>query len=166
MKEKIPIAVSACLLGHRVRYDGEEKANNFILTELSRKFAIISLCPETGIGMPVPRPPIQLNRVKDKIQAQTIHPPHHNYSEELRQYAQKLIPYLSNIAGYVFKARSPSCGVGTTPLRNETVNGIFAHDLLSAFPQMPIIDESLLETKEQQVLFIDRINQFYRNHCL
>lgn len=50
------ILVSACLLGHPVRYDGRSKAlDNSDLDTLLAQDRIISFCPEVAGGLPVPR---------------------------------------------------------------------------------------------------------------
>jgi len=50
------IAVSACLLGYKCRYDGKNKENSYVLEKFKSK-TIIPICPETLGGLPVPRDP-------------------------------------------------------------------------------------------------------------
>ena len=52
------IIVSACLLGHNVRYDGGNKFNQAVQDFLHSipEAAIITVCPESASGMPSPRP--------------------------------------------------------------------------------------------------------------
>lgn len=57
---KIKIAVSSCLLGEAVRYDGTDNHIEYITQQLAKEYTLISLCPEMAMGMGVPRPPIQL----------------------------------------------------------------------------------------------------------
>lgn len=57
------ILVSACLMGHAVRYDG--KAKPLIHPALDRwreEGRLVTICPEMSAGMPVPRPPAELER--------------------------------------------------------------------------------------------------------
>ena len=50
------ILVSACLLGHPVRYDGRSKAlDNSDLDALLAQDRVISFCPEVAGGLPTPR---------------------------------------------------------------------------------------------------------------
>lgn len=51
---KTPLLISACLLGHNVRYDGQAKP--FSLSSLSDHFQFYPFCPECAGGLPVPRP--------------------------------------------------------------------------------------------------------------
>jgi uncharacterized protein YbbK (DUF523 family) len=55
------ILVSACLMGHAVRYDG--KAKPLIHPALERwreEGRLVTICPEMSAGMPVPRPPAEI----------------------------------------------------------------------------------------------------------
>ncbi len=56
---RAPVAISACLAGQAVRYDGTDK--QFVGAEtLGEMLNLIPICPEVGAGLPVPRPPVQL----------------------------------------------------------------------------------------------------------
>jgi len=51
------IVVSACLLGHTVRYDGSAlKPDGSWLGELAGKHTLCPFCPEADAGLPTPRP--------------------------------------------------------------------------------------------------------------
>jgi len=51
------LLVSACLLGERVRYDGQAQAVELAqLTIWKQQGLILSCCPEVAGGLPVPRP--------------------------------------------------------------------------------------------------------------
>jgi uncharacterized protein YbbK (DUF523 family) len=55
------IFVSACLLGHAVRYDGRSKPVSHRLIDRWREEGrLVTLCPEMAAGMPVPRPPAEI----------------------------------------------------------------------------------------------------------
>ena len=62
------IAISACLAGEAVRYDGASKPlpdTDFF----ERHFQLISVCPEVGAGLSVPRPPVQLVQTQQGVRA-------------------------------------------------------------------------------------------------
>ncbi|MBV0430966.1 DUF523 domain-containing protein, partial [Morganella morganii] len=50
--KKIPVGISACLLGDSVRFDGGHKRFHFAVDELSDYFEYQSACPEMAIGLP------------------------------------------------------------------------------------------------------------------
>ena len=54
------IAVSSCLLGEQVRFDGGHKRDNWIIGPLGEFFDYRPICPEVAIGLGIPRPPIHL----------------------------------------------------------------------------------------------------------
>jgi len=57
----IKILVSACLMGHAVRYDGGVKPLLHPALERWRQEGrLVTICPEMSAGMPVPRPPAEI----------------------------------------------------------------------------------------------------------
>ena len=51
MDSKIKIGVSSCLLGEKVRWNGDHKQNHFVREILENYFEYISICPEMEVGM-------------------------------------------------------------------------------------------------------------------
>jgi uncharacterized protein YbbK (DUF523 family) len=86
----------------------------------------------------------------------------------LRDFSHRSIAKLvGRIDGAVLKSRSPSCGLGTTPLydeeRNEvaTDSGVFAQTLLLHMPRLPVIDEEQFSQERLRDVFIkDVLKQF------
>lgn len=58
MKPKI--LVSACLMGHPVKYNGTLVPVHELLKDLNDKGLILPFCPEVEGGLPVPRPPAEI----------------------------------------------------------------------------------------------------------
>lgn len=55
------ILVSACLMGHAVRYDGRSKPLVHPALERWRQEGrLVTICPEMSAGMAVPRPPAEI----------------------------------------------------------------------------------------------------------
>ncbi|MBB4568522.1 DUF523 domain-containing protein [Rhizobium leucaenae] len=55
------ILVSACLMGHAVRYDGRSKPLIHPAIERWREEGrLVTICPEMSAGMAVPRPPAEI----------------------------------------------------------------------------------------------------------
>ena len=55
------ILVSACLLGHRVRYHGgDKKIVDADFDWLFKTQELVPLCPEVAADLPVPRPPAEI----------------------------------------------------------------------------------------------------------
>lgn len=58
---KIPLLVSACLLGRPCRYDGRAcPLDEASLAALRARYRLIPVCPEQLGGLPTPRPPAEL----------------------------------------------------------------------------------------------------------
>jgi uncharacterized protein YbbK (DUF523 family) len=56
------VLISACLLGDKVRYDGNSLfTSSDILQEWIDKGMVISICPEVSSGMSIPRAPAEIN---------------------------------------------------------------------------------------------------------
>ncbi|MCB5234195.1 MAG: DUF523 domain-containing protein [Candidatus Cloacimonetes bacterium] len=171
-KNKLPrLGVSACLLGHRVRYDGKDKAFPQIARELENSFELIAYCPEHGAGLPVPRPPMQLYIgetrplllvVQDKTDLGAL----------LSEYIAHIIADIKarDICGVILKSKSPSCGLRTTPLYDlddtasgEYISGLFAQALLDELPDMPLIDENDFLKEELRKDYIQRCLDYHRH---
>src|SRR2546428_7022533 len=54
------LGISACLLGHEVRYDGGHKRDPLLVETLGRFVEWVPVCPEVELGLGVPREPIRL----------------------------------------------------------------------------------------------------------
>ena len=58
----IRLGISSCLLGEKVRFDGNHKHDSFLTGTLGQFFEWVPVCPEVAIGLGIPRPPIRLTR--------------------------------------------------------------------------------------------------------
>jgi len=57
------ILVSACLLGHHVRYDGGgAELESHVLRRWAAEGRVVAVCPEVDGGLPTPRPPAEISR--------------------------------------------------------------------------------------------------------
>lgn len=173
MQKKIKIAVSSCLLGEAVRYDGTDKHIAFITQQLIREYTLISVCPEIEVGMGVPRSPIHLVDNGCQIQALYVHNPAKNMTQPLADFGQSFIKMHPDICGYVFKKHSPSCGVKNVKVMNtdgfyeRRGQGVYAAAIMKQRPLLPVIDEDdcLNESaiKDFKVKVLDYFNNRLRN---
>jgi uncharacterized protein YbbK (DUF523 family) len=60
MKDKIRIGVSSCLVGEKVRWNGDHKQDKYVRQVLSKYFEYTPVCPEMEVGMGVPRETVAL----------------------------------------------------------------------------------------------------------
>lgn len=149
---KIKVGVSACLLGENVRYDGEPKLNPWVRDTLGQRVDFVPVCPEVGLGMPVPRPPIRLVGQGDR--PRLIQPSSgDDLTLEMERWAQAKCDELEaeGLSGFIFKSRSPSCGVGGVKLYDGAGvpsplgTGIFARIFMERFPSAPVVVDDQLD---------------------
>ena len=167
--KRIPVGISSCLLGEPVRYDGGHKYDPLINTQLDRLFEFRPCCPEVAIGLGIPREPIQLVRTDHGVRVRGVHDPDVDVTRKLEACGNRIAREFLDICGYIFKARSPSCGtqgVATWTEQGRQAgsdgNGAFAAALIRARPDLPVTDETHLQDPEQRALFIDRVFACYR----
>jgi len=117
--------------------------------------------------MGVPRPTINLIAIDRVMHARVTEYPHLDVTAALETVACKLITSEPALVGYVFKARSPSCGVNSTPFTTEYTkniagytNGIFSQKIQQLLPNLPIIEEDNLTNETELTAFITRVLKF------
>ncbi len=139
--------VSACLLGEFVRYDGETKINDAVIEAL-KEYEIIPFCPEDPV-MGTPRERISVIEVEDDYKVMTDKSKI-EVTTALKLQTEKMIAAHPDADIIVLKSKSPSCGLGTTPILNsdrEEIrkgNGIAA-ELFSQKFAGRVFDEENLE---------------------
>lgn len=146
MRKKRAI-VSACLLGEPVRYDGTTKANNAVIEAL-KEYEIIPFCPEDPV-MGTPRERISVIAVGDDHKVITDNSKI-EVTTALKLQTQKIIDAHPDADLVVLKSKSPSCGLGTTPIltpSGEEIrkgHGVAAELFVQRFPGR-VFDENNLE---------------------
>ncbi len=165
---KILVGISSCLLGEAVRYDGAHKKDTHINRHLANVFSFVPICPEVAIGMGVPRDPIQLVRLADDIRVRGVKNPAVDVTEQLLDFAAQVLNRRQTFYGYIFKARSPSCGLTQVPTFTHRGvpleadgTGAYAHAIIEQLPQLPVTDEGHLKDKNHRDAFIDRVFTYH-----
>ncbi len=110
------ILVSACLLGHKVKYSGGSNTHELLL-EYNKRGRFIAICPECFAMLPVPRPPMEIQggtgRKVIAGRARAIDANGMDTTSYLLTGADKVIKiaeaYHAKVA--ILKEGSPSCGV-------------------------------------------------------
>lgn len=158
---KPDVAISACLKGEAVRYDGTAKVLPTI-SVLSDALNLIPVCPEVAAGMSVPRPPIELMKSERGLEALGRDDADLNMTEPLQLVAEQSLKQLPDfLAGYIFKSKSPSCGLASTPIYNKKKrviakgNGLQADYFSKQKPWLMFREELQLQTQAacQQFIF-------------
>lgn len=166
---RIRIGVSSCLLGAKVRYDGNHKLDNFVTVTLGRHFEFVSVCPEVAIGLGVPRPPIRLVGTSRAPRAIGVDDKQLDVTHRLAQYGVRMARELSDISGYILKSQSPSCGMQRVKLYPENGGsavkqgrGVYAAALMAAQPLLPMEEEGRLGDPVLRENFIEAVFAYRR----
>jgi len=114
-------AVSACLAGKNCRYNAEPKGRPEVIDKLKREgYEPLLFCPEDAC-FGTPREAMDLVATDEGVRAitQMIK---EDRTAPIVAYAERFFDENRDIALFVGKARSPSCGVFTARLYDEADN--------------------------------------------
>ncbi|MCX7553919.1 DUF523 and DUF1722 domain-containing protein [Marinicella sp. S1101] len=162
--DKIKVGVSACLLGQNVRYDGGHKHAQWMTDAFSEWFDFQPICPEVEVGLGVPREPINLVQVENKIRVRAVNNPNLDHTHKLHLLADQYIPELETFCGYIFMQKSPSCGLHKVKVFCEdgenqigVAGGAFSTQVIKNHPSLPVEEASCLADSEVRAHFLTRV---------
>lgn len=148
-------------MGEPVRFNGGHSRDRFLSGELDAHVDWVRVCPEMEIGLGTPRETLRLERssagprlVTRKTGA--------DLTDRMTELAIRRARVL-DVDGYVFKSRSPSCGVHGIPVyAGETTverggRGLFAAHVLDTHPLLPVEDDGRLNDALLRETFVERI---------
>ena len=141
---KKKVLISACLLGEYCRYDGATKIDNAVI-EAFNEYEIIPFCPEAPV-LGTPRERISVI-FKDKEYRVITDETQKDVTALIKEQVDLQVDNHPNLEMIVLKSKSPSCGLGTTPILNENRrvlmydDGIAASYLKEKYPKIKIQDE-------------------------
>ncbi|MEA3330698.1 MAG: DUF523 domain-containing protein [Campylobacterota bacterium] len=136
--------ISACLLGHRCRYDGQTKKTTEVVDAFS-EYEVIPFCPEAPL-FGTPRERISVVNIDGEnriITDKTNKDVTRLLEDEINSFIEQN-PHAKRI---VLKSKSPSCGLGTTPILNKerekiaSGNGIAGDVFLKSYKNIDIKNE-------------------------
>ena len=154
------VGVSSCLLGEEVRFNGGHKRYRFLTDELGPYVDWVPYCPEMEIGLGTPREAIRLTAAGRLV---------NRGGTADHTAAMAALPLPADLDGYVFKAKSPSCGIRAIPryrddgqrddglAADHAGRGLYASRVLSAFPLLATEDEGRLNDAGLREAFVERI---------
>ena len=141
MKSKI--LISACLLGHAVRYDGKGKPlAHPAIERWKQEGRLVTICPEMAGGMAVPRPPAEIENGASGLdvlegRARVFEITGGDVTSQFIDGAQKALAFAKDhgCAYALLIDGSPSCGSvaiydGSFSGRKQAGNGVTAALLL------------------------------------
>ena len=165
----IRVGVSACLLGAKVRYDGQHKLHQWVTGTLGQFVAFVPVCPEVDIGLGTPRESIRIERdgQRDRLMAPKSRVDH---TASMEGYARAKCEGLTamDLSGYILKKDSPSCGMervrvySGSGVAQRTGRGFFARALMERFPILPVEEEGRLNDPWLRENFLERVFSYRR----
>ena len=163
------VAVSACLVGENVRFNGGHARNRYVSDVLGRFCDFLPLCPEVGMGLAAPRETMRL--VGDPAAPRLLGTASGtDYTDQLLSYMAPTLKFLAGqkLHGFVFKAKSPTCGTQRLPVYDERGGavpkgtGLFAAAVQAAFPLLPVEEDGRLYDPGLRRLFLKKLFAYKR----
>lgn len=166
---KIRLGISACLLGAKVRYDGQCQVDHCLSDTLGAFVAWHPVCPEVGCGLPVPREAMHLEGSPTSPRLITTKT-RRDLTGQLQRWIAKTLPQLAaaDLRGFVFKSRSPSSGMrgvriyAAPGMPAAKGAGLFARAFMARFPLLPVEDEVRLHDPRRRANFLERVFAYDR----
>lgn len=166
MGDKIPVGISACLLGEKVRFDGGHKRNEFAVEQLAPFLHYEPACPEMAIGLPTPRPALRLTegREDQAISLCFSNGQDAPVTDKMTRWSQDKVSHLHHLCGYIVCAKSPSCGMERVRIYQPDNNnnrkagtGVFTRELMTQMPWLPVEEDGRLHDPLLRENFVARI---------
>lgn len=167
-KLPLPVGISACLAGQAVRYDGSDAAASLPGDALRGRLRLCGICPEMGIGMGAPRPPIRLVDSVGGPRALRVDRPSEDFTDALCAFADAQAAFLDQVFGFIFMERSPSCGLASVKVRAQVRGaplrldgrGVFARRVVESRPELPVEENGRLRDPDRRNAFLTQVVTF------
>lgn len=152
------ILISACLLGHRVRWNSSHKKSESLESwALLNGLELIPVCPEHEL-FGTPRAPIRLMHDENKTKAIMKKK---DVMEMLDDKCAKIHDAHPEAIGFIGLSRSPTCGI-SVGVKNlgRTIKGSM-HKTTS----IPTVEYNQLKNKNCRQQFLKRLKKHYEYIC-
>ncbi len=169
MLEPIKIGISSCLLGNRVRYDGNHSHDRFLTQTLGLFAEYVPVCPEVECGMPVPRESVRLvgNPENPRLVTRETGV---DKTDQMKAWIEGRLKDLEkeDLCGFIFRSKSPSSGLhrikvyGDDGSVRKTGRGLFARAFTDRFPRIPVEEAGRLNDPGLRENFIENLFSFQR----
>ena len=160
---KPKLIISKCLNSEKCRYNGQAYDDKVI--SLLRKYVDLeTVCPETEIGLKVPRNPIRIEKYDNKYKL--VEPSDNiDYTSQMMEFAEEFLSNIDDVDGFILKSKSPSCGIRDVKVYpknqkcsiNKKGQGIFSSKIIEKYSTIPIEDEGRLKNYNIRDEFLTKI---------
>ena len=169
MVKRIKMGISSCLLGEKVRYDGQHKLDHYLKNVLGHHVQWVGVCPEVECGLPIPREAMHLIGNSDTPRLVTVRT-NIDHTDKMQNWINQKLKKLEqyDLSGFVFKSKSPSSGLKNVkiyqdngiPLKNGM--GLFAKAFTEKFPYLPVEEEGRLHDAKLRENFLEQVFVYKR----
>ena len=138
-------------------------SNDFV-KNLKSYVDFLPVCPEVGIGLGSPRPPIRLVKIGGE---KNLYQPSNgeNLTQKMNDFATKFLDGIQDLDGFILKQSSPTCGVRNVKVYHKIGKavgydkgmGIFTEAIIKKFPNAIIEDEDRLRNPILKDSFLTRL---------
>jgi uncharacterized protein YbbK (DUF523 family) len=166
------VVISKCLGFAKCRYDGKIVLDT-IVRRLKPFVNFIPVCPETEIGLGIPRDPIRIVMVKG---TRHLYQPatDKDLTRQMIQFSKRYLASLKDIDGFILKSRSPSCGINRVKIyygyrpdaKSGMGKGFFARAVKNKFPYLVVADEIRLKNPAFRKNFLIKLFSLARHRTL
>ncbi|GGK07474.1 YbgA family protein [Pseudomonas matsuisoli] len=167
LRPKPKLAISACLLGDEVRFNGGHKRSHRC-QDLEQYFEFVRVCPEVAIGLGTPREAIRLVGDPARPRAKNSSDQTHDYTDALAKYGKRMADELEDICGYILMQKSPSCGLERVKVYQDdglpaetNGQGIYTHEIQVQRPNLPLEEDGRLNDPVLRENFITRVYAYH-----
>ena len=165
----IRVGISSCLLGEKVRWNGDHKEDHYVTGTLAQFFEWVAVCPEVEIGLGTPRETIHLVGDPETPRLKTTSTDI-DLTNQMLKYAGRKVRELEalHLSGYILKRDSPSCGMQRVRVYSDSAMpakrgvGVFARVLMDRLPFLPVEEEGRLKDRTLRENFIVRVFCYQR----
>lgn len=160
------VVISACLEFDNVRYDGKVVSCP-VVGELKPFVDFIKVCPESAIGLGVPRDPLRIVNVggRDRlIQPRTGR----DVTDPMDAFTDRFLASLPPVDGFLFKSGSPTIGFYNVKVYDYPVgpgvarrtSGLFAQKILRRYYGYPLEDDLRMRNGKIRDEFLTKLYAF------
>ena len=162
------ILISRCLNFQNCRYDGS-RISCAPAEILKKCLAYRTVCPESDIGLPSPRPPLHL--IKTSRQSWLVNQPGAQkfFQQQLRTISRSYLRENASVQGLILKEKSPSCGIadckyyppGSSKPGGRTA-GLLTREARKLLPRAALISAENLKNPEKLFYFLVNVYTWRR----
>lgn len=143
------VAISACLLGVKCRYDGKSKPNEEVQRFANRNdVEVVRICPEVMGGLSIPHPANEQKHINGQVRVVDVAGTDNTaaFVAGAKCACQKALD--GGCTHAILKAKSPSCGVG------QIYDGSFSETLIegNGMAAQALLDAGIICATEKNFL--------------